>query len=148
MDVSLLFADRVAMKKEKNMEAITTFIGTDTHIEGAIEFEKSLRIDGMVKGSILSAGGTVIVGEKAGVEADISVDTAIIMGVVTGKIEAARRIELHAPAKIKGNIASPCIAIDTGVRFDGHCLTKDPVEISSPSKESQKQPIIKENLEE
>jgi cytoskeletal protein CcmA (bactofilin family) len=136
------------MKKEKNIETITTFIGADTQIEGTIEFEKSLRIDGMVKGAIKSDHGTVIVGKNGNIEADISVATAIIMGTITGTIDATQRIELHSPAKIKGNITSACIAIDTGVKLDGLCATQEQQHTSLQDKESQKQAIIEENRKE
>jgi cytoskeletal protein CcmA (bactofilin family) len=145
IDLSIIhFRGCYAMKKEKKTEAITTFLGADTHIEGTIRFEKSLRIDGSAKGTIVSASGAVIVGQNANIEAEISVDSAIIMGIITGSVKATRKIEIRAPAIISGNLEAPSIAIDAGVRFDGHCVTDVQKKVASLPKESQKQAIIKE----
>lgn len=72
------------MKKGKKTEAISTFLGPEAGIDGAIVFEGSIRLDGKVSGDITSEGGTVIVGESGQIEAAIVVDTAIVKGVVTG----------------------------------------------------------------
>ncbi len=109
------------MKKEKKSYAITTFIGSDVSIEGTIEFQDTIRLDGNVKGKICSNGGTVIVGEKAVINAEISVDIAIIKGKVNGNIVARNRIEAYPPACVEGEIQAPVILIEAGVVFNGNC---------------------------
>lgn len=109
------------MKKGKPVESVNTIVGKDTSFEGTIEFSGSIRVDGRVSGNINSDSGTVIIGESAKVEADIQVSIAIIRGDVTGKIDAADRIEVYPPARIDGNIVAPVISIDTGVVFNGNC---------------------------
>ena len=44
------------MKKEKNTDRISTFIGADASIDGSIEFTGTIRVDGSVKGNISSNG--------------------------------------------------------------------------------------------
>ena len=105
------------MRKPKKVDSITTFLGADASIEGTIDFTGTIRLDGKVKGLIKSKNGTVIVGEKAVVEADIIVDTAIIMGQVNGIIDAKDRIEVYPPGSVVGNIQAPVISIDPGVKF-------------------------------
>ena len=109
------------MAKTKAAAAITTFLGGETAIEGTINFDGIIRLDGRVSGKIISREGTVIVGDKAVVEGDISVGVAIIMGRVNGLIEAASRIEVSPPAVIDGDIRAPVISIDAGVQFNGNC---------------------------
>ena len=132
------------MKNDRKAQAITTFIGSGTSIEGSIEFEQSLRIDGCVRGTISSANGTLVVGEGANIEADISVGHAIIMGSLQGNVDAARKIEIHAPSRIRGNIVSACISIDAGVQLNGQCATKAQHNADLDRKGSQKQEIIEE----
>lgn len=112
------------MKRGKAVETVSTIVGSDASFEGTIEFSGSIRIDGKVSGKINSDGGTVIVGEKAKVEADINVSIAIIRGEVNGKIDAKDRIEVYPPARIDGDIMAPVISIDTGVVFNGNCEMK------------------------
>ena len=109
---------------KKKVDSITTFLGADATIDGIIDFSGTIRVDGKVKGKIQSSGGTVIVGEKAVVDADINVDVAIIMGQVNGIIDARSKIEVYPPGCVVGDIQAPTISIDAGVKFDGNCAMK------------------------
>jgi cytoskeletal protein CcmA (bactofilin family) len=112
------------MKKEKGSDRISTFIGADASIDGNIEFKGTLRVDGKVKGKIASTGGTVIVGEKAVVDAEVFVNVAVVMGEFNGAIDAKERIEVYPPGKIDGDINAPAISIEPGGVFNGQCLMK------------------------
>jgi len=116
-----------SMKKERKADSISTFIGSEASVEGTIEFNGTIRVDGKVKGKITSNGGTVIVGEKASVDAEIFVGIAIIMGEVNGRIEANDRIEVYPPGRVGGNIQSPVISIEPGGIFNGNCTMKAPI---------------------
>ncbi len=109
------------MKKNNKCGKVSTYIGVNASIEGTIDFSDTIRLDGNVKGRITSADGTVIIGEKAIINADIEVDVAIIKGEVNGSLEARDRIEISPPARIAGDIHAPVILIETGVVFNGHC---------------------------
>ena len=112
-------------KKGKKHDAISTFLGTDASIDGTIEFQGTIRLDGSVKGKIKSSEGTVIVGDKAVVKAEIAVGTAIVMGEVIGTIDAAERIEVYPPGRIVGDIQAPVIAIEEGGVLNGNCTIKN-----------------------
>jgi cytoskeletal protein CcmA (bactofilin family) len=110
------------MKKEKDrQDAISTFIGTKSNIDGNLSFEGTIRVDGTMKGKITSGEGTLIVGETARVEAEVDVGLAVIMGEMTGTIQAKKRIEIYKPARVTGDLKSPVISIDAGVTFNGNC---------------------------
>jgi cytoskeletal protein CcmA (bactofilin family) len=112
------------MRKTKETAPITTILGVETSVEGSVTFTGTIRLDGRVSGKIESQAGTVIVGEKAVIEADVSVGVAIIMGRVKGVIDAASRIEIYPPAQVDGDIQAPVISIDAGVQFNGKCTMK------------------------
>jgi len=124
------------MKKEKKTATISTLLGADTKIEGIIEFEKTIRLDGKVNGKIISKNGTVIVGEKAVIDAEMIVDVAIIKGHVNGSIDAKSKIEVYPPGKIIGDIKAPLISIDSGVVFDGRCQMAEHSNISDKNSKS------------
>jgi cytoskeletal protein CcmA (bactofilin family) len=109
------------MKKEKKIDAVSTFLGHDAFFDGTINFKGTIRLDGKVKGKIVSDDGTVIIGDKASIDAEIAVETVIIKGSVNGKIQAKDRIEAYAPARIVGELQAPTITIDSGVVFNGNC---------------------------
>lgn len=112
-------------KKARGQDSISTFLGQDSSVNGTITFQGTIRLDGKVEGKISSEGGTVIVGEKAVVAAELEVGTAIVMGEVNGTISAAERIELYPPGRISGDIQAPLIAIEEGGLFNGNCVMKE-----------------------
>ena len=112
------------MKKDKRTDLISTFIGADAAIEGTIEFKGTIRVDGSVKGKISGRGGTIIVGEKASVEADVTVNVAVIMGKLKGTIAAGERIEVYPPGQVHGDIQAPVVQIEPGGLFNGNCTMK------------------------
>ena len=112
-------------KKGKKPDSISTFLGPEASVEGTLEFQGTIRLDGQVKGKIRSNGGTVIVGEKAIVNAEIDVGNAIIMGEVIGTIDAGDRIEVYPPGRVIGDIQAPVISIEEGGRFNGNCAMKE-----------------------
>ena len=121
------------MKKEKTTDRISTFIGADASIDGTIEFKGTIRVDGQVKGKIVSSGGTVVVGEKASVDAELYVNVAVVMGEVNGRIEAKERIEVYPPGRVGGDIQSPVISIEPGGIFNWSCVMKPPGESAGKS---------------
>ncbi len=130
------------MLKTKKTDSITTFLGADANIEGTIDFRGTIRLDGKVKGKINSKDGTVIIGEKAKIDADIFVDVAIIMGQVNGIINAKNRIEVYPPGSVEGDIQAPVISIDAGVKFNGNCAMKASTIMSDmPVKPGKIEPI-------
>jgi len=112
--------------KERITDTITTLLGEDARIEGHLDFGGTLRLDGKLEGTLTGRKGTLVVGEKAVLKADITVKNAVIMGTVTGSVEALEKIELYPPAKIDGDITAPKVTIESGAVLNGKCLMKSP----------------------
>jgi cytoskeletal protein CcmA (bactofilin family) len=112
------------MKKEKKIASISTFLGSDSSIEGTVEFQGTIRLDGRVKGKISSNGGTLIVGEEAVIDADITVGAIIVMGEVSGTINATERLEVYPPGRVNGDVQAAIISIEPGGILNGNCTMK------------------------
>jgi cytoskeletal protein CcmA (bactofilin family) len=112
------------MKKEKKISSISTFLGSDSSIEGTIEFQGTIRLDGRAKGKISSNGGTLIVGEEAVIHADIIAGTIIVMGEVSGTINATERLEVYPPGRVNGDVQAAIISIEPGGILNGNCSMK------------------------
>jgi cytoskeletal protein CcmA (bactofilin family) len=98
---------------------LMALLGEGASFEGKLVFEGRVRIDGNFRGDIVSEG-TLVIGDRATVEASISVGSLIVLGgTVRGDVRAQHTVELHAPAKVFGNITAPQLAIDRGVVFEG-----------------------------
>ena len=97
-----------------------TLLGRGSEFEGKLVFEGTVHINGKLKGHIFS-DDVLVVGEGADVQAEIEVGTVLVYGSVTGNIKASRSIELHAPGRIRGNIATPNLMVEQGTIFQGAC---------------------------
>jgi cytoskeletal protein CcmA (bactofilin family) len=97
-----------------------TTLGKGCDITGKLCFDGAVQIDGRVNGEV-SAQETVLVGESAVVNAQITADSIVITGTVTGDITARRRLEIRAPGRVQGNISTPSLVVHDGVVFDGRC---------------------------
>ena len=106
---------------------LTALLGRGTSFEGKLYFSGRLRIDGQFRGEIRS-DDVLVIGEGADVAAEIDVDTVIVRGgTIHGNVRARTSIELYVPARVVGNLWSPSIFIDKGVKVEGSC-TMAPVE--------------------
>ena len=106
---------------------LTALLGRGTRFDGKLYFTGRLRIDGNFSGEIRSED-VLVIGDGAEVTAEIDVDTVIVRGgTVTGNVRARTAIELYVPAKVIGNLRSPSIFIDKGVKVEGSC-TMAPVD--------------------
>jgi len=135
LEVAMLGRDK---KKGSSADptAISTLLGRDIVIEGTLSFKETIRVDGCVRGKLISEKGTLIVGEHASLDADIQVGVAIVRGKINGRMEASQRIEIHAPAQVNGDIFAPSVTIDTGVVFNGNCTMQTQLAPTMKSAES------------
>lgn len=114
---------------------LVALLGADAEFEGKLVFEGRVRIDGKFRGDIVSEG-TLVIGDRAEVEATIRVGSLIVLGgTVRGDVRAQHMVELHAPAKVFGNITAPELTVDRGVIFEGQSRVADAAD--SPSADTQ-----------
>jgi cytoskeletal protein CcmA (bactofilin family) len=98
----------------------TGFIDQGVTMEGTLQVKGTFRIDGNVKGNIISEQ-TVILGEGAKVEGQIEGNHVVIAGRFDGVIFAKGRVEIQSKGVVTGEVHSPCMVIDPGGIFDGRC---------------------------
>jgi cytoskeletal protein CcmA (bactofilin family) len=110
---------------------LKAFLGEGTDFKGVLAFEGTVRIDGKLEGEIIT-DDTLIVGERAIVNAEINVGCIAISGKITGNITAKERIDIHSSGEVYGNIQTPILTIEEGVIFQGHCEMRNPEEKKIP----------------
>jgi cytoskeletal protein CcmA (bactofilin family) len=101
-------------------EDLNGFMDEGTEFHGELRFKDTFRVDGRVKGKIVSEN-TLVVGESAKVEADIDCGVVSIKGSVTGRVQGRQRIELLSGARVQGTLVSPRLVIEEGAFFQGNC---------------------------
>jgi cytoskeletal protein CcmA (bactofilin family) len=101
---------------------IHALLGAGTRYEGKLFFEGRARIDGDFEGEVFS-DGVLIVGEEGTLKGTIRVQTLIVHGgQIDGDVHATELVELHAPARVRGDIRTQALFMDKGVLFDGSCV--------------------------
>ncbi|MBT3933041.1 MAG: polymer-forming cytoskeletal protein [Bacteroidetes bacterium] len=113
-------------KNSSNPDVISGLLGVGSHFHGRINFNGTLRIDGVVCGEIISKKSkksVLIITETAQVEADIIADIVIVSGMVSGNIKAIERLELHSPGRVEGMVYTSDFYIQDGALFQGECIT-------------------------
>ncbi len=90
----------------------------DVRIQGRVHFVGTLIIDGQLEGEIESEG-TLLVGERARLQGEITVGEAIIHGRVEGTLRVSGRCELHASACLVGELAAGRLVLHEGATFLG-----------------------------
>src|SRR6266542_4569575 len=97
---------------------LNALLGRGSEFEGKLTFEGTVRIDGKFTGSIVT-GDVLVVGEGAKISAEITCGTIVVHGEVNGNIRAKSAVELHHPAKYRGNVETPSLMVEKGVIFEG-----------------------------
>ena len=106
--------------KGLSAEELNGFMDQGTEFEGELRFKDTFRIDGSVKGRIVS-DNTLIVGESGRVDAEIVCGVVSIRGTVSGSVHGRERIELLAGSRVQASLASPKLLIEDGAFFQGQC---------------------------
>ena len=97
-----------------------TFLGKGAQFKGIIHFEGTIRIDGRLEGEIHTKG-TLMVGEHAVIEGDISADVVVSGGHINGNIVASEKVQLLSAGVVTGTIKTPLLSIEEGVHLSGMC---------------------------
>lgn len=116
--------DKMLMKEKKNTATTTArmiqnIIGEGSEFEGTIK-ATTLRIEGVLKGTILSAN-QVVIGENGKVIGDVHADELLIAGNMTGDTYIASRLELSSTGVLKGDINTKVLVMEEGASFQGNC---------------------------
>jgi cytoskeletal protein CcmA (bactofilin family) len=113
-------ARRQSPGRENELSDWTGFLERGNRVEGTLEAPGTFRLDGTLKGRIVS-GQLLVLGETAEVEGEIDGERVMIYGRFRGTVRASATVEIHSEAVVSGDIYTPCLLLEPGGRFDGHC---------------------------
>ncbi|MCB0403202.1 MAG: polymer-forming cytoskeletal protein [Bdellovibrionales bacterium] len=105
---------------------ITVVLQKGSRLEGRLQFEGTARIDGEFKGEIFTPD-ILLLGDEAQVSGQIEADVVVISGKFTGDIFATHRVEIQAPAVVKGTIKTAVLQVEEGAVFDGQTKMLGPL---------------------
>jgi cytoskeletal protein CcmA (bactofilin family) len=103
-------------------QAIDTLIGKTSRVQGDVEFQGGLHLDGSVAGNVRAQGGdeaTLSVSEHGSIEGSVEVPNVVLNGIVKGDILATGRVILGSGARVQGNVRYGVIEITLGAEIQG-----------------------------
>lgn len=106
---------------EKLASSSATLISAGTTVQGDVQSNTDLRIDGTIRGNVTSTA-KIIVGPEGLVEGHISGAQADIAGRVVGNITARDLVKLQAKSNVDGNITALSLHIEAGAAFNGQSI--------------------------
>jgi cytoskeletal protein CcmA (bactofilin family) len=115
-------------KRGKPQNRIDCLIGAGTLIEGNVTFSGGLRVDGHVRGNVMSMDekpGTLVLSEQATIEGEIRVSYMVINGTVVGSVHAAEYVELQSKANVTGDVYYKTLEMQLGAVIQGRLVYQD-----------------------
>lgn len=106
----------------KKQPSVRSAIGAGMRIAGDCSFQDGLQIDGAVLGDVIAEGSqpsVLVIGESGSVEGAISADHVVIAGSVVGPVLARELLELHAKARVQGDVRYKALEMAQGAVIAG-----------------------------
>lgn len=116
-------------RKQRRHSVVDTLVGSNSKVNGDLEFDGGCHINGSVKGSVTadSEGNSALsISEEGSVEGGVSVPFVVLKGIVRGDVVASQRVELGATARVIGNVYYNLIEMAIGAEINGK-LVHQPV---------------------
>ncbi|WNS41243.1 polymer-forming cytoskeletal protein [Paenibacillus sp. MMS20-IR301] len=113
-------------KASPSYKSTDSLIGHGGTLEGKVNCDTNLRIEGNFSGEILCQG-TVTVGEQGMVHSSIKAQEIVIAGKVYGDVTAGRKLIMTGTGQLHGNIAAAALSIMEGSILNGAvAMTEQP----------------------
>lgn len=100
------------------MESNDARIGPSSYVNGRIEGDGNLIVEGRVDGSI-QIRGDLHIEASASVKSSVSARNILVFGLLVGDAVAAERIELAPSGRMIGDVRSPRFTLHEGAAFKG-----------------------------
>lgn len=124
-------------KNDKKLNEMATIIGEETSVEGTLNVNSSVRIDGKVYGEI-KCTGDVTIGKDGYVENTITARNLLIAGKVKGNAKVENKIHIYDTGHFEGSVEMSVIIIDENGFFQGESRMKGPDNISKFEEKADK----------
>lgn len=95
-------------------------LGAGTTIEGTINADGDIRIDGTLKGTI-NCKGKIIVGPQGIIDGTMNCKNSVVEGVIKGIITVNNELNIRETAKVSGEVNTGQLMVQPGAVFNVSC---------------------------
>jgi len=99
--------------------ASTSVIGSSITVKGDIIADEPLTVTGRVEGTVSVKSHALTVDAGGHVNAEVTADSVVVSGHVTGSLQATTRIVVQQSAVIDGTLSAPVLSVAEGAQLRG-----------------------------
>lgn len=110
-------ASTASAASSQAIPTVRTVITKGTKIEGHLSFDAPVRIDGAVRGEILSSKQLVF-GKHCVVQASVFASSVVVEGVLSGEVHVREALILKSGASLNGRVISPRLVVEEGAELN------------------------------
>lgn len=96
-------------------------LGAGSRITGELYFPGMVELPGYVNGSVEASG--IVIEEAGEVEGELRASSITIKGRFKGQIKGGA-VQLHASARVVGDISYDSLSIESGAQVEGTCIPR------------------------
>ncbi len=116
---------RKQSKTSIEVTKLSSLVADNLHIVGDVHFSGGLRIDGKVEGNVLGKKGEkslLVLSDKGCIVGRVHAHDAVVNGTISGDLQVEHLLELHAGAKVSGNISYRQLQMECGATIEGQLV--------------------------
>ena len=109
-------------RKQRRHSAVETLVGSNSQVNGDLNFTGGCHIDGTVNGNVSADTDThsaLSISEDGMIEGCVTVPYVVLNGIVRGDIVASQRVELGPTARVIGDVYYNLIEMAIGAEING-----------------------------
>jgi cytoskeletal protein CcmA (bactofilin family) len=110
-------------------------IGKSITIKGDLTGNEDLVIEGNIEGRIDLPNNQLTIGAEGKIKADIHAKSAVLVGHITGNVNATERIEVQASGIVDGDVRAPRLVVQEGAVLNGA------IEMSDAKRKAPAEPV-------
>ena len=115
--------------RDSRAPRIDTLLGKAARVQGDLDFEGGLHLDGRISGAVRSddaRDSSLSVSETGSIDGPVHVPNVVLNGTIRGDIHARERIVLGATARVEGNVYYGVIEMTLGAQIIGKLIRLEP----------------------
>lgn len=121
-----MFKDSKKPKSQQGGLSQQNMITHGTVFEGDLKSEGDFRIEGTIKGTLITKG-KVVIGNTGLLDGSLNCNNADVEGQIKGKLVVSETLSLRASAHVDGDVQTGKLAVEPGATFNANCQMKDAV---------------------
>ncbi|SFB76940.1 protein CcmA, bactofilin family [Zunongwangia mangrovi] len=130
-----MFSEKKKSSGAKEFSNEQNKIAAGTKITGDITAKGAFRIEGFLKGTLVTTG-KVVISKNGNIEGTLECENADIEGSFKGKLKVSGILSLKSTATVDGEVVAAKLAVEPGANFNATCQMRGAMKSVKNEKQS------------